>query len=59
MERGLWEVEDTRYFVRIDEKERNEERGGGHIFVVLCTVQQGIFLVRCIIKAMKHNDVSG
>jgi len=45
--------------VRIDEKERNEERGGGHIFVVLCTVQQGIFLVRCIIKAMKHNDVSG
>jgi hypothetical protein len=29
-------VEETRYFLRIDEKGRNEERDGVHIFVVLC-----------------------
>jgi hypothetical protein len=33
MEWRAWEVEETRYFLRIDEKERNEERGWGHIFL--------------------------
>jgi hypothetical protein len=44
MERRAWEEEETRYFLKIDEKGRNEEGGGCHIFVVLCIA--GVFLVQ-------------
>ena len=40
MERRAWGVEETRYGLRIDEKRRNEEIGGGHILFFF------VFLVR-------------
>jgi hypothetical protein len=47
MEWWAWEVEETRYFLRIDEKGRNEERGVCHIFVVLCIAGDILSAVNC------------
>jgi hypothetical protein len=49
MERRAWDVEETRYGLRIDEKGRNEREGWSHTSVFL-------YIARDILSAMDYQS---